>query len=115
MIEDMEAKMRNQLQEVYFGKTRDVVSHLRSTQSLEKERKARDLQRSSWVCGRSNHIRALRYHSIRQAIQMSALRHQCDFAASVCILAMSSLGCRKALRGVRSSSVEAAGPYMSEA
>ncbi|SPC63398.1 probable CAP2 - F-actin capping protein, beta subunit [Ustilago sp. UG-2017b] len=45
MIEDMEAKMRNQLQEVYFGKTRDVVSHLRSTQSLEKERKARDLQK----------------------------------------------------------------------
>ncbi|KIS66593.1 putative F-actin-capping protein subunit beta [Mycosarcoma maydis] len=45
MIEDMEAKMRNQLQEVYFGKTRDVVSHLRSTQSLEKERRARDLQK----------------------------------------------------------------------
>ncbi|KAJ1021600.1 hypothetical protein NDA16_003737 [Ustilago loliicola] len=45
MIEDMEAKMRNQLQEVYFGKTRDVVSHLRSTQSLEKEKRARDLQK----------------------------------------------------------------------
>jgi capping protein beta len=45
MIEDMEAKMRNQLQEVYFGKTRDVVGQLRSTQSLEKERRARDLQK----------------------------------------------------------------------
>ncbi|PWY99071.1 putative CAP2-F-actin capping protein, beta subunit [Testicularia cyperi] len=45
MIEDMEAKMRNQLQEVYFGKTRDVVGNLRSLQSLEKERRARDLQK----------------------------------------------------------------------
>lgn len=45
MIEDMEAKMRNQLQEVYFGKTRDVVGNLRSTQSLEKERNAKNLQK----------------------------------------------------------------------
>ena len=45
MIEDMEAKMRNQLQEVYFGKTRDVVGNLRSLQSLAKERQAKDLQK----------------------------------------------------------------------
>lgn len=45
LIEDMEAKMRNQLQEVYFGKTRDVVGNLRSTQSLEKERNAKNLQK----------------------------------------------------------------------
>lgn len=30
MVEDMEGKMRNLLQEVYFGKTRDVVGDLRS-------------------------------------------------------------------------------------
>lgn len=30
MVEEMEGKMRNMLQEVYFGKTRDVVGDLRS-------------------------------------------------------------------------------------
>jgi len=45
MVEDMEIKMRNLLQEVYFGKTRDVVYDLRSIESLEKQRKQRDLQR----------------------------------------------------------------------
>ena len=30
MVEDMESKMRNLLQEVYFGKARDVVGDLRS-------------------------------------------------------------------------------------
>ena len=30
MIEDMEGKMRNLLQEVYFGKAKDVVADLRS-------------------------------------------------------------------------------------
>ncbi|KAK9253006.1 F-actin-capping protein subunit beta [Lipomyces tetrasporus] len=30
MVEDIESKMRNQLQEVYFGKTKDIVSDLRS-------------------------------------------------------------------------------------
>ncbi|KAF8519548.1 F-actin capping protein [Gautieria morchelliformis] len=45
MIEDMEIKMRNLLQEVYFGKTRDVVSELRSQESLERARKQREVQR----------------------------------------------------------------------
>ncbi|GJJ08372.1 hypothetical protein Clacol_002586 [Clathrus columnatus] len=45
MIEDMEIKMRNLLQEVYFGKTRDVVHDLRSIESLERERKQREMQR----------------------------------------------------------------------
>jgi capping protein beta len=31
MVEDMELKMRNLLQEVYFGKAKDVVGDLRST------------------------------------------------------------------------------------
>jgi len=43
MVEDMELKMRNLLQEVYFGKAKDVVGDLRSLQNLggverEKER-----------------------------------------------------------------------------
>ncbi|KZS94183.1 F-actin capping protein beta subunit [Sistotremastrum niveocremeum HHB9708] len=45
MIEDMEIKMRNLLQEVYFGKTRDVVYDLRSVESLEYARRQRELQK----------------------------------------------------------------------
>jgi capping protein beta len=45
MVEDMEIKMRNLLQEVYFGKTRDVVHDLRSLEDLEKARRQRELQR----------------------------------------------------------------------
>lgn len=45
MIEDMEIKMRNLLQEVYFGKTRDIVYDLRSIDDLEKARKQKELQK----------------------------------------------------------------------
>lgn len=45
MVEDQELKMRNLLQDVYFGKTRDVVHELRSVESLERARKQRELQR----------------------------------------------------------------------
>lgn len=63
MIEEMEIKMRNLLQEVrcslrcsnctsfisvpqvYFGKTRDVVYDLRSVDDLEKARRQRELQK----------------------------------------------------------------------
>jgi len=45
MVEDMEIKMRNLLQEVYFGKTRDVVHELRSLDDLEKARRQRELQK----------------------------------------------------------------------
>jgi capping protein beta len=45
MVEDMEIKMRNLLQEVYFGKTRDVVNDLRSLDDLEKTRRQRELQK----------------------------------------------------------------------
>jgi capping protein beta len=38
MVEDMELKMRNLLQEVYFGKAKDVVGDLRSM--LSHTRKA---------------------------------------------------------------------------
>jgi capping protein beta len=45
MIEDQEIKMRNLLQDVYFGKTRDVVHDLRSLDSLESARRQRELQK----------------------------------------------------------------------
>jgi len=43
MVEDMETRMRNLLQEVYFGKAKDVIGDLRSIQPLseaEKDRRA---------------------------------------------------------------------------
>ncbi|KAJ3566083.1 hypothetical protein NP233_g7225 [Leucocoprinus birnbaumii] len=45
MIEEMEIKMRNSLQEVYFGKTRDIVYDLRSVEDLERARRQRELQK----------------------------------------------------------------------
>ena len=45
MVEDMEIKMRNLLQEVYFGKTKDVVFDLRSAESLKETRNQRALQK----------------------------------------------------------------------
>lgn len=45
MIEEMEMKMRKLLQDVYFGKTRDVVYELRSLDDLEKTRRQRELQK----------------------------------------------------------------------
>ncbi|KAF2403987.1 F-actin capping protein, beta subunit [Trichodelitschia bisporula] len=39
MVEDMELKMRNLLQEVYFGKAKDVVGDLRSIQPLSETKR----------------------------------------------------------------------------
>jgi capping protein (actin filament) muscle Z-line, beta len=36
MVEDMEGKLRNTLQEVYFGRTRDIVNDLRSVVPLDE-------------------------------------------------------------------------------
>jgi capping protein beta len=38
MVEDMELKMRNLLQEVYFGKAKDVVGDLRSMMNRKPQR-----------------------------------------------------------------------------
>lgn len=38
MVEDMEIKIRNTLNEIYFGKTKDIVNNLRSIQSLSDYR-----------------------------------------------------------------------------
>lgn len=45
LIEDMEIKMRNLLQEVYFGKTRDIVFDLRSIEGMERAKQQKALQR----------------------------------------------------------------------
>ena len=42
LVEDMELKMRNLLQEVYFGKAKDVVGDLRSIGSLGEKASERD-------------------------------------------------------------------------
>jgi len=38
LVEDMENKIRNTLNEIYFGKTKDIVNGLRSIQSLPDEK-----------------------------------------------------------------------------
>ncbi|TPX08917.1 uncharacterized protein E0L32_009621 [Thyridium curvatum] len=45
LVEDMELKMRNLLQEVYFGKLKGVVGDLRSVGSLSEGQRDRDAQR----------------------------------------------------------------------
>ncbi|KAL1971730.1 hypothetical protein VTN31DRAFT_1818 [Thermomyces dupontii] len=45
LVEDMELKMRNLLQEVYFGKAKDVVGDLRSIQPLSETSKERAAHR----------------------------------------------------------------------
>ncbi|TGJ80381.1 hypothetical protein E0Z10_g8382 [Xylaria hypoxylon] len=45
LVEDMELKMRNLLQEVYFGKAKDVVGDLRSVGSLSESARDREAQR----------------------------------------------------------------------
>lgn len=45
LVEDMEGKMRNLLQEVYFGKAKDVVGDLRSVVALGERERDRRVQR----------------------------------------------------------------------
>lgn len=44
MIEDMENKIRNTLNEIYFGKTRDIINSVRSMNNLEDKKKQNNLQ-----------------------------------------------------------------------
>jgi capping protein beta len=39
LIEDMESKMRNAIQDIYFGKTKDIVNEIRSVGDLVEARK----------------------------------------------------------------------------
>lgn len=45
MVEDMENKIRNTLNEIYFGKTKDIVNGLRSTQSLADQKHQTDIKK----------------------------------------------------------------------
>lgn len=45
LIEDMEGKIRNQIVEIYFGKTKDVLGMLRSKESLEVQRREAELRK----------------------------------------------------------------------
>jgi capping protein beta len=45
MVEDMEISMRSALNEIYFGKTKDIVNDLRSIQSLADRKKQNDMQK----------------------------------------------------------------------
>lgn len=52
MVEDMETRMRNLLQEVYFGKAKDVVGDLRSIRPLSEAEQERTAHRE--VIGKMN-------------------------------------------------------------
>jgi len=45
MVEDMEIKMRTTLEQIYFGKTKDIVNDLRSVMSAVVLKNQKDLQR----------------------------------------------------------------------
>jgi len=45
MIEDMELKLRNLLQEVYFGKTKDILNGLRSVNSIIESKKQEEIRK----------------------------------------------------------------------
>lgn len=45
MVEDMENKIRNTLNEIYFGKTKDIVNGLRSIQSLSDQRAQAEMKK----------------------------------------------------------------------
>jgi len=45
MIEDMENKMRSTLNEIYFGKTKDIVNDVRSVGSLSTEKSKMQMQK----------------------------------------------------------------------
>jgi len=55
MVEDMELKLRQTLETIYFGKTNDIANELRNATSSAELRKRRDFQAqiSSTVSGRS--------------------------------------------------------------
>ena len=44
MVEEMENKIRNTLNEIYFGKTKDIVNGLRSIQPLADQKQQQALR-----------------------------------------------------------------------
>ncbi|KAG5455385.1 MAG: F-actin capping protein [Olpidium bornovanus] len=45
LVEDTELRMRNLLEQVYFGKTKDVMNDLRSVRSLAEVQRQTDIQK----------------------------------------------------------------------
>lgn len=45
MVEDMENKIRTTLNEIYFGKTRDIVNGLRSINTLSDQKQKAELKK----------------------------------------------------------------------
>jgi len=44
MIENMEIQLRNSLDQIYFGKTKDIVGELRASMSLKDTKMMKNLQ-----------------------------------------------------------------------
>ena len=44
MVEDMENKIRNTLNEIYFGKTKDIVNGLRTVQTMQSKKQQESLR-----------------------------------------------------------------------
>jgi capping protein (actin filament) muscle Z-line, beta len=44
MVEDMEIKMRTSIQDIYFGKTRDILNSLRSIADLNSVKNQNAIQ-----------------------------------------------------------------------
>jgi capping protein beta len=45
MVEDMEIKLRTTIEQIYFGKTKDIVNELRQVTSVAIMNQRKDLQR----------------------------------------------------------------------
>jgi len=45
LVEDMENKIRNTLNDIYFGKTKDIVNGLRSTVSANEQKQRANLSK----------------------------------------------------------------------
>ena len=63
-MEDMENKIRNTLNEIYFGKTRDIVNGLRSVVPLSDANKTKDLQVSFTLYTHTLHLFILLFYDM---------------------------------------------------
>jgi len=56
MVEEIENKIRNTLNEIYFGKTRDIVNGLRSVQPLDQSKQQDDLRKDLVIALASKNV-----------------------------------------------------------
>jgi capping protein beta len=57
MVEDMENKIRNTLNEIYFGKTKDIVNGLRSVESLSLHKDSANLSKELKTVLKSRNVK----------------------------------------------------------